>query len=262
LVQRQKFSTLSGAFSPHLFYFQLLHDHATFPTGTLGRIVSGQEKMGEQLVGEANHDNSGLSLTTREEKDSDTKQNSQANQKTGRTHYIAVALIEAASKLFWPVIVAFALFAFERPIYNAINAAAGGSGANIEIAGVKISLPKNAIPPPPYRIRGILPQLDSEALDFIAQNVGGDNTTEFCWPTADVASTFFAEDSVYSRLKKLDMITFDRADIIDSDTKRKCPAGARLKFKQLYDLTRGYLVDILKAVNFSSAPRADTGATR
>jgi hypothetical protein len=185
-----------------------------------------------------------LSLTTGGNKDDpDAKQKSQTNHKSGVTR-ICVALIEAVSKLFWPAVVVYALFTFERPIYNAINTASGG-GATVEVAGLKIILPKSAVPPPPDSIKAILPSLDAEEIEFII-GTGKASAEEYCWTPEDMTNNL-SENSVYSRLKKSDMIS------ISSTT--ACTGGTRVAFKPLLNTTRGYLADILKGTIFS------TGAT-
>jgi len=160
---------------------------------------------------------------------------------------IAVASIEALSKVFWPMIACLALVMFEKPISTALDAAAR-SGASVEIAGLKITLSKSAIPSPPERVKNVLPQLEPEDIDFIIATTGGDNTLNICHQDAELEA--FKENSVFSRLKKLEMITFEKAQV-PSPNGKPCLAGSKTQFEPLYNLVRSYLIDVLKAVTFN-----------
>src|SRR4051812_11997226 len=115
---------------------------------------------------------------------------------------VAVALIGAIPKLLWPILILWSVLLFQKPIYDLISAAANqitGGGAAIDIAGLKISLPKNSVPLPPYRVKYILPELDAEILSFMVENRGEDGVHRTCYTSSDPDE--FREDSVPSRLK-------------------------------------------------------------
>jgi hypothetical protein len=143
------------------------------------------------------------------------------------------------------------LLMFEKPVSTALDAAAkqiSGGGASVEIAGLKITLPKSAIPSPPERVKNVLPKLEPEDIDFIIANTGGDNTLDICHQDAKLDA--FNENSVFSRLKKLEMITFEKVQLFDSKG-IPCLAGSKTQFKPLYNLVRSYLSDVLKEVTFN-----------
>jgi hypothetical protein len=162
-----------------------------------------------------------------------------------------VVVIEALSKLAWPAVVCWAILMFAGPVNNVLTATAGqipNEGATWDVAGLKISLTKNSIPVPPYRVKAVLPGLDAEELDFILQNVG-DSVLENCYVTKDPDD--FKADSSYLRMQQLNLISFSKADVIDDSTKKKCTAGSTVAFTPLYALTRSFLIGILKRVDFS-----------
>jgi hypothetical protein len=151
---------------------------------------------------------------------------------------IAVAAIEALSKLFWPMVACWALLMFEKPISTALDVVAKqipGGGASVEIAGLKINLPKSALPSAPERVKNILPKLESEDIDFIIANIGEDNTLDICHQDANLDA--FKENSVFSRLNKLEMITFEKEQRLDQNGK-PCAAGSKTQYKPLYNLVK------------------------
>jgi hypothetical protein len=159
------------------------------------------------------------------------------NQANNKVHVVPVALIEAISKLFWPVVACWALLMFEKPIYDVVNATANqisDGGTSIEIHGLKITLPKNAIPSAPERVKDILPKIDSEMIAFIIANTGGDNTLDICYGDGNLDE--FKEGSVSSRLKKLGMITFEREQGLFDKNGEPCPAGSKTGYTDLYKL--------------------------
>lgn len=164
---------------------------------------------------------------------------------------VLIALIDASSKLFWPILACWALLIFKDPISTALSAAArqiDGGGASVEIAGLKIILPKSAIPTPTDDVKAVLPKILPPDVDFIIANVGGDNTLDICYQDKELAA--FDNNSVFVRLKELELITFERETLYQGG--KPCLAGSKTTYKPLYNSVRSYLIRVLKAVTFNS----------
>jgi hypothetical protein len=162
---------------------------------------------------------------------------------------VTVAWIELIPRVIWPVVAVVGLVSFQGPISSAINNAANG-GATIEFAGLKMTLVKSAVPPPPERIKDILPKINGDMIEFIVANVGGSNTPDVCYE--DPGLREFQEGSVTQNLVKLGLITVEKEQLNDPQRQGKpCLAGGKTRFTELYDTVRIYLTDVLKAVVFS-----------
>lgn len=159
---------------------------------------------------------------------------------------VKVAWIEFVPKVIWPLVAALAVVIFHDPISSAINNAVN-RGATVEFAGLKMSFLKSAIPPPPDRIKDILPKLNDHIIEYIIANVGGGNTPDICYQDPELRE--FQEGSVTQTLVSLKLITVEREPLTDKG--KPCLAGARTRFTELYDTTRAYLIDILKSVIFT-----------
>jgi hypothetical protein len=162
---------------------------------------------------------------------------------------VAVAWINLLQKAIWPGVVCFALLVFHSPIANGINSATSGSGATVEIAGLKITLPKSEIPQAPDAIKNILPHLDSDMIANIIANVGGDNKVDTCYPVAE-PDELTRDDSVKSRLKHLGLIVFEKEDFTANG--RTCAAASKTTYTHTYDLVRQYLIEILSSLKFAN----------
>jgi hypothetical protein len=173
------------------------------------------------------------------------------SQNRTSSQILVIAVLEFIPKLFWPTIAIIALLTFESPIYEAIRAVSvqiANGGASIEISGLKVALSKNEIPPPPDDVKKVLPQLDAKLIEFIVANVGGNNTLDICYH--DTNPEEFMEDSVSNRLRKLDLITFEKEPWHESDG-TPCSIGSKTKYTPLYDVVRKYLIDVLKSITFT-----------
>jgi hypothetical protein len=158
-----------------------------------------------------------------------------------------VAWIGIAPKLLWSAVAVLALVMFRQPIYEALEGAAD-SGANVEVAGLKIQLPKRDIPPPPDSVRTILPHLDHALIENILSNYGGDNRVDTCYHAPDPDE--LGAKSVKSRLKALGLINFEKED--RSENGKPCEAGSKTTYTPLYDEVRKYLLDVLSTTRFST----------
>lgn len=161
---------------------------------------------------------------------------------------VKVAWIEFVPKVIWPLVAAFAIVLFHDPISKAINNAVNG-GATVEFAGLKVTLLKSAVPPPPDRIKDILPKINGGIIEYIMANTGGGNTPEICYQDPELRE--FQKGSVTQTLVKLGLITVEREPLTDQQSGKPCLAGGKTRFTELYDATRAYLTDILKSVIFS-----------
>ena len=172
------------------------------------------------------------------------------SQNRTSSQILLIAVLEFIPKLFWPTIAVVVLIMFESPIYEAVTAVSGqiaNGGASIEISGLKVTLSKDEIPPPPDDVKEVLPQLDAKLIEFIVANVGGKNTLDICY--RDRNPEEFMEESVSNRLRKLDLITFEKEQWHESDG-TPCSIGSKTKYTPLYDAVRKYLIDVLKSITF------------
>jgi hypothetical protein len=172
---------------------------------------------------------------------------------------VSVAIIEALSGLAWPIIAIVGVFLFRPPIEQILYRASTQlqRGASVELAGLKIELPKSNLPRPPQRVAKILPQLDSEELDYILTNVG-DGSVSNCYAQRDLPDAF-ASTSAESRLNGLGLIM--RREVLKAykaDDGTACVTGSNIEFEPIYTLTRNYLVDIIKSLQFGSSDAAET----
>lgn len=167
---------------------------------------------------------------------------------------VKVALIGVISTVMWPVVVIIGIIILHEPIGLALRNAAGEGGATFEFAGVKISLIKGVVPIPPDEIKTILPQLDGEMIEYIAANVGGDNTPEVCYQDAGLRE--FRPGSLTQEMIRLKLITLEDEDKTEPDGK-VCLARGKTRFTKLYNALRAYVVDVIKAISF-----AHTGSVR
>jgi hypothetical protein len=169
----------------------------------------------------------------------------------------SVAIIDALAKLAWPAIALLALLAFKGALSELLERAATQiqGGTSVELAGLKITLPKSSLPKPPERVKNILPKLEQETLQYILVNVGeGENAVCYQAPN-DASNPFivddFHPDSAESRLEGLGLITRQKKTTpYKDDDGKSCDAGSVIRYTRVYPLVRNYL--IVKSLEFGN----------
>lgn len=159
---------------------------------------------------------------------------------------LKVAWVGVVQAAIWPLVALIALLRFANPISGAIETAANGGGATVEIAGLKITLPKSELLPPPAQIKHILPQLTPATIQNIVSNYGGKNRVDTCYTSTD--DDELKDGSTKDRLKKFCLIRFERED--PSIVGKDCKDASITTYTPEYDLTRDYLINVLKNIKF------------
>jgi hypothetical protein len=169
------------------------------------------------------------------------------------SHDIDVALIKAVTKLFWPAAFLIILVVFHRQVTDVITMVERQmtlGGASVEVAGIKVSLPKGMqLPPPRSEVAEVLPKFDTQLLKFVLDHPSDTPINPQCPKGKNVTDVSFEDfDPEISRpltklekLKLVSMTTVHQAD--------KTCVGVH--FDELYRLTREYLVSILSWVDFA-----------
>jgi hypothetical protein len=179
--------------------------------------------------------------------------NTESKETAGST--IIIAVINIIPRLAWPLLVALLLVFLWTPLNKTVIEAAdliADGGASVEVAGLKISLPKREVPVPPLAVKNILPQLDADMVNFIVANVGGQNILDICYPEAH-PKELSDDNSVSNRLRKLGLIAFVQKEQREKGTGKTCGDGSQTSYTSLYDMTRDYLIRIIEAVTFRNA---------
>ena len=158
-----------------------------------------------------------------------------------------VAAIGVIPKIIWPVVALIVVGVFHGPLGDAIRDASDRGGASVQIGAIKITIPKRDVPAPPRSIKDILPGLTPPLIEYIISNVGGDNTIDLCYQQL----TEFQEGSVSATLQKLKLITIEKEPMTEEGTGKPCLTGGKTRFLPLYNEIRNYLIDVLKALQFS-----------
>lgn len=160
---------------------------------------------------------------------------------------VKTAMVAVTPKLVWPIIALIAILLFQRPISNAIYYASSGSGAEVSMGVMKISLPKAQLPIPSAAVAQVLPELNSETRSLIASNDGHDNTPEPCYMDAGLRE--FQSGSATQNLVSKGMITFTKEDSTEPGG-QVCIGRAKITYKPLYDEVRSYLLSVVNALQF------------
>ena len=88
------------------------------------------------------------------------------------------------SSVAWPIVTVISLLLFKQPIAEVLSAVSSGSGADIQVPGITLKLPKAEVPEPPDAIKDVLPKLEPDMITFIMANYGGNNRVDTCYKTA------------------------------------------------------------------------------
>jgi hypothetical protein len=172
------------------------------------------------------------------------------------SHEIGVALIEAVTKLFWPVAVVLIILMFQHPIYEVMSMISKQipiGGASVELAGFKVSLPKGwEFPKPSTDVAETLPKLDKKLLEFVLR-YPPDTSYPLCIkgkPKEDLKFADFEQmsDSLYTRLEKLGLVSLKKMAPQPSGLENNTCFDAH--FEESYAETRQYLINILSSVDF------------
>jgi hypothetical protein len=161
-----------------------------------------------------------------------------------------VAVIEIIPKLLWVVVIILV-----KPSLSSLLDKAGSQiqgGASVDIAGLKITLPKSTLPKPPERARQILPKLDSETIEYILVNVPSDLSR--CYEARGVSGDDiedFRIDAPESRVQALSLIKRTKKGKFRDKDGTNCAAGSEIQFLPVYSLVRSYLIEVLKNIDFN-----------
>ena len=171
-----------------------------------------------------------------------------ARTRQGIDPAIVASVFALIPKLIWPCVLVTVLLLFRGPLSSALSAASTAGGTTIDVAGFKLSLPKNEIPNPPSSIKAVLPRLDADLITNIVSNYGGKNRVDTCYDSA--SDDEMAADSVKTRLKELKLISFEREPFVTKEG-RICPSASLTTYTRDYDMVRAYLIQIISSVKFS-----------
>ena len=114
---------------------------------------------------------------------------------------------------------------------------------------------EGALPKPPLRVAKLIPELDSELMEYVLVNDPG-STVKQCFN--DRAPGDLADDGVLTRLARMNMLTIEELKNQKDADGKPCARYVVVDYTDVFRPVRDYYFQVLKGMKFTE-PNKETG---